>query len=1148
MHFVCLYLQSSFRILMFITNCFSYRRQYRYPKPVFEYSPESRSPYSYNITPTTKLVSNPQTPTNKYGRKICDKGMETLERNIIKEPNDILWYSVDEGKHSPEPLRKDSRERRNNKLYSVAEVEDNNSTTKSQIKPAANSIKSLRREILTMGTNIKTIEPPDQISSINGNHKNTSTTTDLEKDSRKEKNNKDEKSEKHEEEHSEKKSKTQKFLSTIKRGGRGHTKHESKAEKAYKPKGDVDKDINDNNKSPVTSEVVYRDTHNASKARPTTMYDSDLQEDDGGEKEKDDRTENKPTKKDSQRNSLFLDDDVTRKNKSSSSFHEYIPGQNIPLKERLRRKQQEQIEQNGDATTAVVPERSLAQRASKIIRAKYHGNDDTVESSVKLSDSHKDINNTNSNSSLTSKFFRRFKGGEKEINEKEKQPATKDENKASVTRRRMRTKSNDDDITATTTSEITTATEAETFKTDKNHSTISVSIQDGTTNDEPIKDTVACNEASLTALLSKEYLDNEEANEQLEKELDSNRQSAEKQDRHTPVVYRRKKKKTEEDVNLSELKRKSLFVYEEEIVPDKKTAQILRLNFRSPERSREEVDEDVLVEANVRQSEVLNDDIFDCLKEKAVNEDGPMVIESRQEIKIDDSLFDKLDQITPPPPKEDNEDDVFFNSEGDSHIQEQQQQQQQRHSETSFLQQFIEPIEQENAAKIQHLDSMFDEIESANNQMYEELLNLSKPESIGGETQDASVDLNNDNIKPNNDNISVLSDSLTESNINSDATFSEQDHNESNQQVDEGKQLENDLTRTSAKYLTEENSEIEEARKDVHQMLMNCESIDKINNSLNDINPPETISNNQEIQEADNLQNVENEETDATKSKDSAYRFQMVVQDHPGDSHVADEWVEVKTPNHQERIEESHSPTISEYATPPKSPEGNDAVNNRLSTSPFTFSFQRPASTTPQDKKKRSSYLEKRQSHLGLFSLKKSSSLNKLSTSLTSLLSISDKNSPQTPPDRSSARSASPNIPDSSSSPLKGAESTTSVDQKEPSASYLEKRQSLGFFSLSKSSSLSKLSASLSSLLSISDKSSPSPVNQSTRSPSPSVESRSASRETNEISMANTEETSNTNKCLEDREAELVIRSIDSYCTVTCKFCLLYTSPSPRDS
>jgi len=394
---------------------------------------------------------------------------------------------------------------------------------------------------------------------------------------------------------------------------------------------------------------------------------------------------------------------------------------------------------------------------------------------------------------------------------------------------------------------------------------------------------------------------------------------------------------------------------------------------------------------------------------------------------------------------------------------------------------------------------MFDEIESVNNAMYEEFLNLSNPENL--EVTKASAEgLDKDNNRPSIDAVFVCSSSIDGSNT----VFNEQNET-----------------------IKDDFAEIEDARKDVDQMLMNCESIDKISNSLNEINNPVTITNNQEMLEEPH--NRENLETNETGPKDSSNEIETP---DAGDSHtedaIADDWVEINTQKHQLSVEKSQSPTASEYATPPKSPEPKSETDSGLSTSPFTFSFQRPASTTPQDKKKRSSYLEKRQSHLGLFSLTKSSSLNKLSSSLTSLLSISDK-APSTPPDRSSARSASPNVPDDSSPPME--DTATPKEQERSSASYVEKRQSLGLFSLSKSSSLGKLSASLSSLLSLSDKSSTSPANQSTRSPSPSADDKSVSRKTKDASPAHKE----TYKSLDDKEEELVIRSIDSYCAVTCK-------------
>ena len=125
------------------------------------------------------------------------------------------------------------------------------------------------------------------------------------------------------------------------------------------------------------------------------IYDLEDSDDDENDDDKATTTKKYIHVVDSQRNSLFLDDEAIRRNKSSSSFHEFIPGHNTPLRERMRRSKQTDYKANTNS--------SLAQRASKMIKAKYHGTrGDTSKDSCDLQQSeasHDNKNNENSNGS-----------------------------------------------------------------------------------------------------------------------------------------------------------------------------------------------------------------------------------------------------------------------------------------------------------------------------------------------------------------------------------------------------------------------------------------------------------------------------------------------------------------------------------------------------------------------------------------------------------------------------------------------------------------------------------------------------------------------------------------------------------------------------
>ena len=68
---VSLWIKSPYRrieVVIFIVLNFS--RRNRYPKPVFEYSPDSPSPQPYDVPYGTVLIPNPHTPRDREGRRI----------------------------------------------------------------------------------------------------------------------------------------------------------------------------------------------------------------------------------------------------------------------------------------------------------------------------------------------------------------------------------------------------------------------------------------------------------------------------------------------------------------------------------------------------------------------------------------------------------------------------------------------------------------------------------------------------------------------------------------------------------------------------------------------------------------------------------------------------------------------------------------------------------------------------------------------------------------------------------------------------------------------------------------------------------------------------------------------------------------------
>ena len=252
---------------------------------------------------------------------------------------------------------------------------------------------------------------------------------------------------------------------------------------------------------------------------------------------------------------------------------------------------------------------------------------------------------------------------------------------------------------------------------------------------------------------------------------------------------------------------------------------------------KDQVEEDMLHQKKVRgSSSNITDDFFDCLRNFSIvdHEERMLFVEERRgDVQIDDSLFEKLDEMnsTPPPmqsstSKEDKA--RFFIGEEHEHFQYDEDWQIESSShESADLGKFMTPIEQENERRIQHVGDMFDRIESLDQIMYEELLNKNR-----------------------------LSRELS----NTDGTH--------------GNGKDKTTTSQTSKTTKEEEkvSGIEKTRNDVDKMLLNCQNIDKINSSLTDTVPNTTSPSSTSLNKIEEIQ----------KSRDSENCIVYKIDNPPG--------------------------------------------------------------------------------------------------------------------------------------------------------------------------------------------------------------------------------------------------------------------------
>ena len=610
--------------------------------------------------------------------------------------------------------------------------------------------------------------------------------------------------------------------------------------------------------SPATSEVSVEkkedkqqllvkkreEHHSSSKARPTTMYDNEEYENEDtreeGEKNSEYGTLRRSTSQfvymaDSQRNSLFLDEETgevgstpnLHKNKSSSSFHEFIPGHNMPLKDRLRTIQSAHNGRQSDSKGSI----SLAQRASRMIKAKkYHNrgggggkdegkednNTDSVDSREDgdTSTHHQNTNNNiereKENSSLTSKIFRRFKGGdnkaaiqqdEQESYEKKRQQqeqqqhetqqqngTEKDNNKASSSsinktsaqqeepqQQQMTTavQQHERPATATTKSNYINKEESKETTTTTTTNTIFNDVWDTESEEPPsIYRRRLFNKKQNTAEVMSFDTSSTGGNNTYQNTSDSAQQPSNKQNKQNNGINTNNSKGIKTYAtsamaidNLHPVKTRDHspgYVDEERIIPSKFSDGEPKLDFnlsRSTSLSameKKQVEEELAVELRKLRASNSNitDDFFERLKDVSVadHEERMLFVEERRDdAEIDDLLFAKLEQITPPSSSSYNSEEKITEKARFFIGQEQSDEDESlKETRSDKLVSKGKSTLQENGRITKQLDDMFDQIESLNQIMYEELLSLTKQDqSTMGDDTDSSNNLNSKDINNN---------------------------------------------------------------------------------------------------------------------------------------------------------------------------------------------------------------------------------------------------------------------------------------------------------------------------------------------------------------------------------------------------------------
>lgn len=653
------------------------RNRYKYPKPIFEYSPEDRSPYSYNVSPSTVLVPNPHSPTDAEGNRIRDMGSELRPLTIPSLANNIKNGISKRGHNKIEnPLSPLSEE-----IVEPTETEPvirrRRKQEKDDEKPNEKEANEFRSSSLfkdeTIVSNFKFENADTGIKdAVPGNARRPSFLKTLRNAANKKKT---------------------RPLTMYETSGAEFTENEMNKEmnrrRREEEKIETEKEFYErtnsmqSNLDDVAKSITSSFQSSASSSLSTSLNIC--------------RDDDSPT-------STF------KKRSSSSSFHEYNPGNRIPLKERLRRKQEaeEKANENKSAETNVTRISSSPQKTSKLVKNKS-----------------KDENKDENNSSFTSRFLRRFRSSKNNISNESEETTTRrrrtrkrseeEENPPSVSESELTTmiqrrrksesedmkrknserseekKSSDNSINKEKESFLHNSSDAlEVKKEDvgshrpkKSQSTAN-DFNDDVFNSTPTKTPpdITCSVRPSTStpnkVFGKDENNNKNNNDNLARRQREVRQASNDKNEttttdllnveklnvvennvptdatesiRTDVVRRRRvQENPTDDVMLTNLNRESVLIFEENIVPEVKTREEKIILFQTPKVSIEEVCEEEIQLADISKERYFTVDVFEILKtsQHQVSEEEVPLVTLPTKCTVDDEALERVFQITPP--------------------------------------------------------------------------------------------------------------------------------------------------------------------------------------------------------------------------------------------------------------------------------------------------------------------------------------------------------------------------------------------------------------------------------------------------------------------------------------------------------------------
>ncbi|XP_057298131.1 uncharacterized protein LOC130629052 [Hydractinia symbiolongicarpus] len=655
------------------------RNRYKHPKPVFEYSPEDRSPYSYDVSPSTVLVPNPHSPTDAEGNRIRDIGSELRPLTIPSLANNMKNGISKRGHNKIEkplsPLSEEIIEPTETELVVRRWEKKEKNDDKSNEKNANEFRSSSLFKDETKVSNFKFENADTAIKDvIPGNARRPS------------------------------------FLKTLrnaanKKKTRPLTMYETSS--AEFTENEINKEMNRRRreKEKIETESEFYERTNSMQSNLDDVAKSITSS-----------FQSSASSSLSTSLNLCRDDDspisTFKKRSSSSSFHEYNPGNRIPLKERLRRKQEaeEKANENKSAETKVTRISSSPQKTSKLVKNKS-----------------KDENKDENNSSFTSRFLRRFRSSKNNISyeseetttrrrrtrkrseEEENPPSVSESELTTMLQRRRKSESEDIKRKNSETSEEKKSSdklinkEKESFlhnssdllnvqKEDveshcpKESRSIANDFNDEFLNSTPTKTPpdITCSVRPITStpnnIFGKDENNNKndkvnlarrqgevrhasnDKNETITKAIDllnveklnvvKNKVSTDvTETARTDVVRRRRvQEDPTDDVMLKNLNRESVLIFEENIVPKVKTREEKILLFQTPKVSIEEVCEEEIQVADISKEGYFSVDVFEILKtsQHPVSEEEVPLVTLPTKCTVDEEALERVYQITPP--------------------------------------------------------------------------------------------------------------------------------------------------------------------------------------------------------------------------------------------------------------------------------------------------------------------------------------------------------------------------------------------------------------------------------------------------------------------------------------------------------------------